>query len=166
MKTFAPRIAESCKKLSPMIKLAVQLTVTATDVAAGRDDWLNSSVTRNQGMEPGPTANITTKRITSAMHTYDTQESVEYKYATHRPTEHRNMPPNPISSNVLRPAISTSSRLMIVITTFIAPIPSVAYCDCVCPNCTRVKISVEKNMTALIPENCCAIIITMAIMSG
>lgn len=44
----------------PTIKLATQLTVTAIDVAIGRAEELNSSVTKNQGIEPGPVANITT----------------------------------------------------------------------------------------------------------
>ena len=44
---------------------------TAMDVAMGRPDWLNSSVTKNQGMEPGPVAKPTTKRMTIPMDTYD-----------------------------------------------------------------------------------------------
>lgn len=37
-------LTDNGKKLRPTMKLAVQLTVTATDEAAGRADWLNSSV--------------------------------------------------------------------------------------------------------------------------
>nr|SVE73879.1 EOG090X0FQ8 [Daphnia atkinsoni] len=44
----------------PTMKLATQLTVTAIAVAIGRAEELNSSVTRNQGMEPGPVAKNTT----------------------------------------------------------------------------------------------------------
>jgi len=57
----------SGKKPIPTIKLAAQLTQTAKLVAAPRADWLNNSDTRNQGMEPGPIANITTNRITNRM---------------------------------------------------------------------------------------------------
>ena len=42
------------------MKLETQFTVTAIAVAIGRAAEPNSSVTRNQGMEPGPVANITT----------------------------------------------------------------------------------------------------------
>lgn len=42
------------------MKLATQLTVTAMAVAMGRAEELNSSVTKNQGMEPGPVAKNTT----------------------------------------------------------------------------------------------------------
>lgn len=45
---------------SPTMKFATQLTVTAMAVAMGRAEELNSSVTRNQGMEPGPVAKNTT----------------------------------------------------------------------------------------------------------
>ena len=51
----------------PTMKLATQLTVTAMDVAIGRAEELNSSVTKNQGIEPGPVANITTNIITKMM---------------------------------------------------------------------------------------------------
>jgi hypothetical protein len=47
------------------------LTQTATEVAAGLADWLNSSDTRNQGMEPGPVANMITKKMTSTMLKYE-----------------------------------------------------------------------------------------------
>lgn len=53
------------------MKLAVQLTQTAKEVAAGLADWLNNSDTRNQGMEPGPVANIITKKMTSTMLKYE-----------------------------------------------------------------------------------------------
>jgi len=55
------------KKPIPTVKLAAQLIKTAKLVAAPRADWLNNSDTRNQGMEPGPIANITTNRITNRM---------------------------------------------------------------------------------------------------
>lgn len=57
------------------MKLAVQLMATARLVAAPRADWLNSSETRNQGMEPGPIANITTKRMTNRILMYDTHKA-------------------------------------------------------------------------------------------
>jgi hypothetical protein len=41
-----------------------------------RAPWLNSSVTKNQGMEPGPVANMTTNRMTKTMQRYDTQVTV------------------------------------------------------------------------------------------
>ena len=37
------------------------------EVAVGRPDWAKSSVTKNQGMEPGPVANPTTNRMTATM---------------------------------------------------------------------------------------------------
>jgi len=43
------------------------LTATAIDEAIGRPDWEKSSVTKNQGMDPGPVANPTTNRITATI---------------------------------------------------------------------------------------------------
>lgn len=57
----------------PTKKLAVQLTVTAILQAVGLADWLNNSLTRNQGIEPGPTANMITNRRTKIIHKYDIQ---------------------------------------------------------------------------------------------
>lgn len=54
---------------SPTRKFADQLTDTAIEVAVGLPDWANNSVTKNQGMEPGPVANPTTKRITAMIAT-------------------------------------------------------------------------------------------------
>ena len=54
-------------KASPTRKFADQLTVTAMEVAVGRPDWANNSVTKNQGIEPGPVAKPTTKRMTATM---------------------------------------------------------------------------------------------------
>jgi hypothetical protein len=34
------------------------------EVAMGRPDWLKSSVTKNQGIDPGPVANPTTNKMT------------------------------------------------------------------------------------------------------
>ena len=48
------------EKPRPTRKLADQLTATAMEEAIGRPDWENSSVTKNQGMEPGP-ANLNSK---------------------------------------------------------------------------------------------------------
>ena len=53
------------------MKFATQLTVTAIAVAIGRAEELNNSVTRNQGIEPGPVANITTNTITNSILKYD-----------------------------------------------------------------------------------------------
>jgi hypothetical protein len=50
----------------PTRKLADQLTATAIEVAMGRPDCAKSSVTKNQGIEPGPVAKPTTKRMTAA----------------------------------------------------------------------------------------------------
>ena len=55
----------------PTTKLATQLTVTAMDVAMGRAEELNNSVTKNQGIEPGPVANMTTNKITRMMLKYE-----------------------------------------------------------------------------------------------
>ena len=52
----------------PTKKFAIQLMLTASDVAAGRADWLNSSDTRNQGIDPGPVANNIINATTSKMH--------------------------------------------------------------------------------------------------
>ena len=41
------------------------------DVAVGLPDWANNSVTKNQGIDPGPVANPTTNRITATIATYD-----------------------------------------------------------------------------------------------
>ena len=38
----------------PTRKLADQLTATAMEEAIGLPDWVNSSVTKNQGIDPGP----------------------------------------------------------------------------------------------------------------
>lgn len=71
MKTMPPIACSRGRKPKPTRKLAVQLTPTAMDVAAGRADWLNSSETRNHGIEPGPTANIITKIITRRILMYE-----------------------------------------------------------------------------------------------
>ena len=44
----------------PTKKLALQLTRTATDIAAGLGPWLNNSAVIIHGIEPGPTAKKTT----------------------------------------------------------------------------------------------------------
>ena len=54
-------------KQRPTRKFALQFVTTATAVAVGRASCPNNSVTKNQGMEPGPTAKPTTNRITMAM---------------------------------------------------------------------------------------------------
>lgn len=53
------------------MKLATQLTVTAMAVAIGRAEELKSSVTRNQGIDPGPVAKKITKTIIKRILQYD-----------------------------------------------------------------------------------------------
>lgn len=60
----------------PTKKLAVQFTVTAILEAVDRADWLNNSLTMNQGIEPGPTANMITKRRTKMMQKKDIHSNV------------------------------------------------------------------------------------------
>ena len=55
---------------SPTKKFAVQLVTTATEVAIPRAPWVNNSVTKNQGIDPGPVANPTTKVMTMTIETY------------------------------------------------------------------------------------------------
>ena len=55
------------EKPRPTKKLADQLTATAMEDAMGRPDWEKSSVTKNQGIDPGPVAKPTTKRITATI---------------------------------------------------------------------------------------------------
>ncbi len=55
---------------NPTRKFAAQFVATAIEDAMGLPDWLKSSVTKNQGMEPGPVANPITKMITIAMERY------------------------------------------------------------------------------------------------
>ena len=64
------------RKPKPTMKLATQLTVTAIEVAMGRADELNSSVTRNHGIEPGPVAKKITYTITNTMLKYESQEAI------------------------------------------------------------------------------------------
>jgi len=49
------------------MKLALQFTPTAMEVAIGRAPCEKSSLTKNHGMEPGPVANITTNVMTKKM---------------------------------------------------------------------------------------------------
>lgn len=69
MYMFRNRDCITCKgkKPRPTTKLAVQLTPTAILVANGRADELNNSETKNHGIDPGPTANATTKTMTNMM---------------------------------------------------------------------------------------------------
>lgn len=55
----------------PTKKLAPQLVPTAILVAIGLAFCMNNSLTKNQGMEPGPTANMTTKPTTKTMDKYE-----------------------------------------------------------------------------------------------
>lgn len=49
------------RKPIPTTKLAIQLTSTAMDMAAGLGPWEKSSAVIIQGMDPGPTAKNITK---------------------------------------------------------------------------------------------------------
>lgn len=77
-----------------------------------------------------------------------------------------NMPPNPIRSKVFLPAFSTNINEIMVIKTFIAPTPIVAFWAAVLSSCAIVKILVEKNMTALMPDSCWANMIMMEMNNG
>ena len=55
------------RKSNPTKKAAVQLTVTAMEAAIGLALLAKISLTKNQGMDPGPVANITTNKITRTM---------------------------------------------------------------------------------------------------
>ena len=57
----------------PTKKFAAQLVTTAMEVAMGLPDEVKSSVTKNQGMDPGPVAKPMTKPITMAIETNDNQ---------------------------------------------------------------------------------------------
>lgn len=48
------------RKVSPTIQLAIQLLVAETAAALPRDEESKSSDVKNQGMGPGPNANVTT----------------------------------------------------------------------------------------------------------
>lgn len=58
------------RKHCPTKKFAVQLTTTAIEAAIGLADWLKSSFTKNQGMDPGPVAKPTTNKMTKMMEKY------------------------------------------------------------------------------------------------
>jgi len=63
-------------KAMPTTKLAIQLTHTAMDMAAGRGPCENSSAVIIHGMEPGPTAKNTTKPSVEATERYDIQSII------------------------------------------------------------------------------------------
>lgn len=59
----------------------------------------------------------------------------------------KNIPTNPMRSKVLRPAFSTRTSEMIVMSTLMLPIPKVAYVALASSSPDIVKILVEKNIT-------------------
>ena len=59
---------------------------------------------------------------------------------------HINMIPSPVSIKVFRPAFSIRIREMMVIATFIPPIPRVADCASLVDKFALLKIAVEKKM--------------------
>ena len=61
----------SGKNASETTKLALQLVATANEVAMPRAPAPNSSATKNQGMDPGPEANMITKTNTATIDTQD-----------------------------------------------------------------------------------------------
>ena len=63
----------------PTRKFAAQFVATAMDVAIGLPDWAKSSVTKNQGMDPGPVAKPMTKRRTIAMERYLSHSTESWK---------------------------------------------------------------------------------------
>ena len=60
----------------PTTKLAIQLTRTAIDIAAGLGPCENSSAVIIQGIEPGPTAKNTTKLSVETTDRYDIQSII------------------------------------------------------------------------------------------
>lgn len=60
----------------PTRKLAIQLTSTAMDMAAGRGPCENNSAVIIHGMEPGPTAKNTTKLSVDTTDRYDIQSII------------------------------------------------------------------------------------------
>jgi len=76
------------------------------------------------------------------------------------------MPANPTRSKVFLPAFSTSTSEITVMKTFIAPTPIVAFWAAFLSSCAIVKIFVEKNITALMPDSCCANMIMMEMNNG
>ena len=65
---------------NPTKKLAVQLTPTAMAVAMPLADCWNNSVTKNQGIDPGPVANPTTNEITMTMDRYFNAATVDWNF--------------------------------------------------------------------------------------
>ena len=60
----------------PTKKLAIQLTRTAMDMAAGLGPWENSSAVIIHGMDPGPTAKNMTKLSVDTTDRYDIQSII------------------------------------------------------------------------------------------
>ena len=65
-----------------------------------------------------------------------------------------NMMLRPTTIKVFLPAFSIKTNEIKVIATFMEPIPNVADCASDSFNPADVKIDVEKNIAALIPDNC------------
>lgn len=64
----------------PTRKLAIQLTKTAIDMAAGRGPCEKSSAVIIQGIEPGPTAKNTTNPNVETTDRYDIQSIISCTY--------------------------------------------------------------------------------------
>ena len=71
---------------NPTKKLAVQLTPTAMAVAMPLADCWNNSVTKNQGIDPGPVANPTTNEITMTMDRYFNAATVDWNFKNYECT--------------------------------------------------------------------------------
>lgn len=65
----------------PTTKLAIQLTNTAIDMAAGRGPCEKSSAVIIQGMLPGPMAKNLTKHSVETTARYDIQSIISFTYA-------------------------------------------------------------------------------------
>ena len=66
----------------PTKKLALQLTRTATDIAAGLGPWLNNSAVIIHGIEPGPTAKKTTQNNTETTASHQIHDTSSYSEIT------------------------------------------------------------------------------------
>jgi hypothetical protein len=66
------KLTKRGRKDNPTQKFAIQFTATAMEVAIGRAPWLNNSDTKNHGIDPGPEANMMTKKMTKKMLKYET----------------------------------------------------------------------------------------------
>ena len=149
------------------MKLAVQFVTTAMEVAMGLADCANNSVTKNQGMDPGPVANPMTKPMTMNIEMYDKKGAASTAAKQMRSmVVVANMMAKPVIISVFLPAFSIRTKETKVMATFTVPMPRVADWAAVSSRPADSKIEVEKNMAALMPLNCWASIIIMEMMRG